>query len=289
MRVKFLFWNIRQGKGRLLLDCLSRLAASDIDVFLIAEASSDTTLILDALNRNLSGQYKQVLSQSSRVLFFSRQNGPLFGAVWRDRYFDAVSNRITALECEPTGVLSILIIGAQLDSPYPGLSPEGRAELARLLANRIKTIEVDVGHTRTMVVGDLHMNPYDGGLVQTTALHAVMSRNLTEVVVRHEVRKGYPVFYNPMWSCYGDRPASRLQPRGRRRIPGTYYFDNTNDPANSFWQMFDQVLLRPELMDRLTYLEILAGDGTEDFVTSEGKPRGNLVSDHLPISFELHL
>ncbi|QJW97672.1 hypothetical protein FTUN_5249 [Frigoriglobus tundricola] len=53
--------------------------------------------------------------------------------------------------------------------------------------------------------------------------------------------------------------------------------------------MFDQVLLRPRLTDQLTHLEILVGDGTEEFVTAENKPRGNLVSDHLPILFELNL
>ncbi len=182
-----------------------------------------------------------------------------------------------------------MLIGAHLDSPYPGLSADGRAEWARDVAQDVRTVEGDVGHSRTVLVGDPNMNPFEGGLVQTTAFHAVMTRHLTDVVVRHEARDGYPVFYNPMWSCLGDRPASRIQPRGRRRPPGTYYFDNTNDRANVFWQMFDQVLLRPELMEQLTHLEILAGDGTEEFVTAEGKPRAGLISDHLPVLFELNL
>jgi len=53
--------------------------------------------------------------------------------------------------------------------------------------------------------------------------------------------------------------------------------------------MFDQLLLRPELMDHLTHLEILDSDGTEEFMTVEGKPRKELISDHLPILFELNL
>lgn len=289
MRVKFLFWNIRQARGSRLAACLTRLAGQDTDVFLFAECPADPTPILAALNGQTVNQYAAVVSQSSRVRFFARQAGPLAGAVWHDRFFDGVTDRITALECQPRGALSILIIGAHLDSPYPGLSPAGRAEWARDVAQDIRTVEGDVGHTRTILVGDLNMNPFDGGLVETTALHAVMTRHLTGVVVRHEARDGYPVFYNPMWSCLGDRPANRIQPRGRRRPPGTYYFDNTNDRANVFWQMFDQVLLRPGLMEQLTFLEILASDGSEEFVTAEGKPREALVSDHLPILFELNL
>jgi exonuclease III len=288
MRVKFLFWNIRRGRGSRLAGCLSRLASQGIDVFLFAESHADRNSVVAALNAQPANPYSAVESESERVRFFARQNGPLGGAVWRDRYFDAVSDRITALECQPQGALSVLIIGAHLVSPA-NASADGRAEWAREVAADIQTIERDVGHTRTVLVGDLNMNPFDGGVVQTTALHAVMTRGLTDVVVRHQARTGFPVFYNPMWSCFGDRPASRLQPRGRRRTPGTYYFDNTTDRANTFWQMFDQVLLRPPLMEKLTHLEILASDGTEDFVTAEGKPRQDLISDHLPILFELNL
>lgn len=289
MRVTFLFWNIRQLRGNRLPACLTRLAVQEIDVFLFAECPSDVAPLLSALNAQTTNQYAAVASQSSRVRFFVRQTGPLAGATWHDRFFDSISDRITALECQPRGALSFLVIGAHLDSPYPMLSADGRAEWARVVSQHVRIVEGDVGHTRTLLVGDLNMNPFDGGLVQTSALHAVISRQLAEVVVRHTARTGFPVFYNPMWSCYGDRPASRIQPRGRRRPPGTYYLDATNDPANAFWQMLDQVLLRPELMNQLTLLEVLDGDGSELFVSDEGKPRANLVSDHLPIRFEIDM
>jgi endonuclease/exonuclease/phosphatase family metal-dependent hydrolase len=289
MRTKFLFWNIRRARGSRLAACLTRLAAQDIDVFLFAEAPLDLNPVAAALNSQATNQYMGVASLSSRVRFFARQSGPLVGAVWRDLFFDGVNDRITALECQPQAGLSLSVIGAHLNSPATGLSVDDRAEWARDVAADIQTVENDVGHKRTILVGDLNMNPFDGGLVQTTALHAVMTRNLTSVVARHQAREGFPVFYNPMWSCFGDRPAHRLQPNGRRRPPGTYYFDKTDARANTFWQMYDQVLLRPELMEQLTHLEILAGDGIEEFVTAEGKPRGDLISDHLPILFELNL
>jgi exonuclease III len=289
MRVKLLFWNIRAARGSRLLNCLSRLAGRATDVFLFAECPTEDASVLAALNRQPTNQYAVVPSQSTRVRFFVRQRGPLMDAEWQDRFFDGVGDRITVLECQPQGTLSILLVGAHLDSPSQGLSAEGRAEWARDVAKNIRTVENDVGHARTILVGDLNMNPFDGGVVQTTALHAVMTRNLTGVVVRHKARDGFPVFYNPMWSCLGDRPARHIQPRGRRRPPGTHYFDNTNDRANVFWQMFDQVLLRPELMEQLTHLEILDSDGTEPFLTAEGKPRKDQISDHLPILLELNL
>ena len=48
-------------------------------------------------------------------------------------------------------------------------------------------------------------------------------------------------FYNPMWSKFGDAgPAP----------PGTY-FRNKGEDVNYFWHMFDQVLVRPALLDSL--------------------------------------
>ncbi|QJW97671.1 endonuclease/exonuclease/phosphatase family protein [Frigoriglobus tundricola] len=221
MRGKFLFWNIRRAQGSRLTACLTRLAGFGTDVFLFEECPADATPVLTALNAQQTNRYTVVASQSSRVRFFVRQTGPFDGATWHDPFFDAVSDRITALECQPRGALSVLIIGAHLDSPANGLSADDRAEWARDLAQDVRTVEGDIGHTRTILVGDLNMNPFDGGLVQTTALHAAMTRHLTGIVVRHEARTRNPVFYNPMWSCFGDRPAMRIQPRGRRRPPGT--------------------------------------------------------------------
>jgi hypothetical protein len=138
------------------------------------------------------------------------------------------------------------------------------------------------------LVGDLNMNPFDGGLIQTTALHAVMTEELAVSVQQLESREDYPPFYNPMWSCLGDRDGhSPNPPFRRRRPPGTYFFANTRARANHFWHMYDQVLLRPALMHSLAHLQILDSDGEIDLVTSQGRPRQDSLSDHLPIHFVL--
>lgn len=289
MKLKLLFWNVRRGKGTQLGQSLTRLADSGVDVFLFAEAPDDSTAILNALNASVPNLFRMVDCDSRRVRFFWRQQGDLVGAKWTDRYFDGVSDRITAIELQPDGALSVLIVGAHLVSPATGISTEGLADWSRSVANDIRTIEGDVGHDRTIFVGDLNMNPFDNGLVSATALHAVMSRELTRNVVNHNARKGKSVFYNPMWSCLGDRPTSALTVGAFSRPPGTHYYSNTGDRSNTFWQMYDQVLLRPTIMDQLANLEILRTDGVQSFVTSGGQPRRAAVSDHLPILFELIL
>lgn len=288
MRAKFLFWNVRRARGTRFAECLTRLAAGDTDVFLFAEPPDDSALLASALNAQTSNNYEPVPAISSRVRFFVRNTGPLAGAEWHDRYYDGIYDRITAIECLPQDALGFLIVGTHLESPNH-MSADGRAEWARDVARDVRTVETDINHERTVLVGDLNMNPYDGGLVQTSALHGLMSRQLVNAVANHGAREGYGVFYNAMWSCLGDRPAARIQPNGRSRPPGTFYYDQTKDRANTFWQTFDQVLLRPAIMDRLTYLEVLAGDGVEPFVTPDGKPRADTISDHLPLAFELDL
>ena len=42
-------------------------------------------------------------------------------------------------------------------------------------------------------------------------------------------------------------------------------------------------------MESLVHLEILDTDGHDLFVTGEGRPRADSLTDHLPILFELEL
>src|ERR1019366_1248793 len=111
--------------------------------------------------------------------------------------------------------------------------------------------------------------------------HGVMTRRLAETV-NHRLsnRADYPCFFNPMWSLFGD---------GLPEPPGTYFFPDTADPTNHFWSIYDQVLLRPDLMNDLSALQILQSDGQESLVTREGRPRRQVFSDHLPIYFRLDL
>jgi hypothetical protein len=200
MKVSFLFWNLCRGKGPDLLASLGRFAAQGIDVFLFAEGPDDPKKLEAELSSSAARPYRHAESKNARVLFFSS----LQGAIWTDRFEDTLGgSRITAQELELPGTLGLLIVGAHLDAANFE-SAGGQAERARLLAGELRRIEQDVGHDRTILVGDLNMNPFDDGLVSTTALHAVMSKDLIGSVRKIEARKEFPPFYNPMWSCLGD-------------------------------------------------------------------------------------
>jgi hypothetical protein len=144
---------------------------------------------------------------------------------------------------------------------------------------------LQTGHDRTAVVGDLNVNPFHDGMLDVRGLNAVWDRN---TVKRKDPRRfgkigpeAFPMFYNPMWSHLGDRTAPS----------GTYYYDQSNPEVDPLWNIFDQVLIRRDLIDRFDVerLRILTTDGLVSLTTPDGRPDRDLASDHLPILFQLNL
>jgi hypothetical protein len=129
------------------------------------------------------------------------------------------------------------------------------------------------------LVGDLNMNPFDPGVASAHGLHAVMVRSKAAEATREILGEAYRMFYNPMWGCFGDRTAGP---------PGTFYLSSSK-PLNHFWNIYDQVLLRPALADSLAGLDILDSCGGAPLLTRGGLPDRAAASDHLPVLFRLDL
>lgn len=82
-----------------------------------------------------------------------------------------------------------------------------------------------------------------------------------------------------MWAYLGD---------ARSDSAGSYFYDSA-EHVNYYWNVFDQVLLRPELAQRFDMhkLQILTAAGSRSLVRDDGRPDHIRSSDHLPILFEL--
>ncbi len=63
------------------------------------------------------------------------------------------------------------------------------------------------------------------------------------------------------------------------------------EPRAFFWNMFDQVLLRPDLLPRFSNqdLKILTSVGESSLLSARGLPDARIASDHLPLFFRLKL
>ena len=125
------------------------------------------------------------------------------------------------------------------------------------------------------------MSPFEDGIINANGLHGVMSKNIAQEKIRMINKRKYPFFYNPMWNLLGD---------DNSESPGTYYYRRAEHNI-LFWYMFDQVLIRPDLLDNFNSqdLKILTSDGNISFLTINGIPDKKVVSDHLPIFFKLNL
>jgi hypothetical protein len=132
-----------------------------------------------------------------------------------------------------------------------------------------------------VLIGDLNANPFEPGIVGAGALNAVMTRRLSQRRARTVNGQAYPYFYNPMWGHFGDRAD---------RYSGTYFYDR-GEHVTYFWNLFDQIMLRPALLDCFDPgdLQIISRVGGLDLLSKDGLPNRNVASDHLPLVFRIDM
>ncbi len=123
------------------------------------------------------------------------------------------------------------------------------------------------------------MNPYESGMVSTLGFHGINDRTRA-VKEKNRVVLGskYDYFYNPMWNFLGDEPGPS----------GTVFYRKAIHKI-SMWNTFDQVLLRPQLLNsfKLSDVAIIDKIGGRDLIDKKNNIVSNKFSDHLPISLQV--
>jgi hypothetical protein len=186
--------------------------------------------------------------------------------------------RLTVRHLQLPGYEPVLLALAHCPSKLY-MDNESRHEYLIELGERIREIEARVGHSRTILVGDLNTDPFEPGMVGAKGLHAVMTRERASRQARRVQGQERPYFYNPMWGHFGDRSPGP---------PGTYHYEG-GGYVSYFWHLYDQVLIRPALLEyfRGEDLEILTGDGS--LLDASEMPDRVRFSDHLPLLFRLSM
>lgn len=139
-------------------------------------------------------------------------------------------SRLTIRHLKLPGAIDILLSVVHFPSKLHWRESSQTAESV-YLSETIRRAEANVGHSRTILVGDLNMNPFEAGVVNANGLHGVMSRRIAQKRSRKILQKEYPFFYNPMWGLFGD---TKSEP------PGTFYYTNAEHTC-FFWHMYDQI------------------------------------------------
>lgn len=147
----------------------------------------------------------------------------------------------------------------------------------RRIVKEIENYEKSLRIQRTIVVGDMNENPYETGCLGADRFHGIPIYKDAVKKYRKIMGEYFEMFYNPMWNLLGDFSYP----------PGTYYYSD-NEVENPFWNIYDQVMIRPCLREFFVdrELRILFKTETEKLIDGNNHPSKN-ISDHLPIIFEI--
>lgn len=261
--MKFLFWNTHKNK--------------DIN-YLLSEMILENDVSFIALAEYVANQ--------DELLTILSEHGKLIVP-----YMNAGCNRITLL-----GNINNVIPGTQTDYasiqiinkrdiicsihlPSKLYDQDGQKKniiITEIIEN-IQNAENDLNTRNTIIVGDFNINPYDPSCVDAPLFHGIPVYTETQRNSRVISGKEFNMFYNPMWNFLGDFS----------KPYGTYYYSG-NDPNNTFWNIYDQVLIRPTLRKRFVdnSLRIITQINSTSLLNKKGHPN-KIISDHLPITFEI--
>lgn len=267
--MKLLFWNIN-SKAEAISSVDEIVRNYSIDLVILAEAKEHISRVCI----RLGSQFHRIdnVNPKTRVdLFYNKSN--ISSASMR---LSSKDGYVAIYSIIPKNYHEINICALHLRSPLTA-DIVNRNALAMRCREYIEDAEEDSNHSRTVVVGDFNLDPFDSALVSSEGFHAVMTKNIARQKKRiiSAVKRLY--FYNPMWKFYGDYD---------NRPSGTYFYKKA-DPVCHFWHIFDQVLIRPSLVECFVDVYILASDGNRDLINYQNIPRVE-ISDHLPIYMELN-
>jgi hypothetical protein len=267
--LRFLFWNIgRAGIEGYVAKAVSGYRA---DVLMLAECVDPVPILQSLHAAGLTNYFHHHNPTAPSVEIFSIL--PLDRVVSLGDYRGLTFRRVVP----PIG-LDILLVGAHLPSKLY-MTEDDQALLCPRFAEKISEYEESLGHKRTIFVGDLNMNPFEKGIVAANGFHATSSRAVAKRGMRTVKGEPYTFFYNPMWGHLGDKGS---------KPAGTYFFDRSQ-LTEYFWNMYDQVLIRPDLVDWFDdkSLEVISDVAGTSLLNENSRPNKEEISDHLPIVFSL--
>ncbi len=269
--VNILFWNI--GRKPLKKAVVSLAHQNEVDILILAESEIPNDDLLQGLNENNDSFYYPDPGYADKLQILTRYKDTILSPL-RDR------GGVAVRRFAPPAGHDILIVGVHLSSKLYLADQDQSFHCARL-NEVIDEIEREVGHNRTILIGDLNMNPYEAGIVIASGLNAVCDMRIAKRGSRIVDGKRYKYFYNPMWNFFGD-----LYPRP----PGTYYYDS-GKPLNYYWNIFDQVLVRPDLISAFLTdrLRIITEYDGRSLINQNRQPNRHKASDHLPVFLSLNV
>lgn len=263
-----LFWNI--NRKHLAHEIKKLCDFHEVDILILAENKMEDVEVLKTLNENTDRIFTAPFNPSQKICFYTRYEK--FELIHDDNFWGSI-RKIT----HPLGI-EFLLVAVHIQSKLHATDQE-QTMIAARIAHEIDQREQEQGHTKTIVIGDFNMNPFEIGLINSDGFHAMMDQKIALKNERTVLGQSKKFFYNPMWSCLGDMSKGSA---------GTYYY-NSSGITNYFWHTFDQVLLRPSLLDTFDFNKLQIIDNIDKLSLIKNGKISNKFSDHLPLMITLDI
>lgn len=136
--------------------------------------------------------------------------------------------------------------------------------------------DIELKNDLTILIGDFNMNPFEKGMLSSNGFHAFPRKIESNKHKRTVLSDEKKMFYNPMWKYLikEDDPI------------GSYYY-TSGGAYTLHWHVFDQILIRPQLIPFLNSAEIIGSFENVTFLKNN-KPNSD-ISDHLPVLMKLNM
>jgi hypothetical protein len=273
--ITILFWNLDK-KSQVLshVPCLAQAHAPDI--FILAECPNNLSPSITALNKLNLGTFREEANARAKVRALTRLDQGAFRHKLTSLGREMAVWSIRAPKLSPP---EALVAGVHMPSKAGGNTEADQLSVAIEVSKELVDIEDEHNHRNTLVIGDFNMQPYDEGMTMVTGFHGLMTKSLSHLPDRKHRQQLRRRFYNPTWGLFGDRTPGPA---------GSFYW-HSSVLHNTHWELLDQVLVRPALIEHLHDLRILDRDGNHSLVGPEGGPDRDYLSDHLPILARIDL
>jgi exonuclease III len=269
--VTLMFWNTN---GRHSGEAIGHLCQEhNVDVLLLAETETGSARLVTEINgvAGAKGTFWELPRRESRVRACTRYAPGVVRPTFDDGH-------VKMLELRPPIGLPLLIVAAHLPSKLWAGEEEQKYRVRGLRQDIVRQ-EAHLGHQNTVVIGDLNVNPFEDALTAADGLQGVMDRVVAARPARTVQGQAWDYFYNPMWSRLGDDSEGP---------PGTYWHAGSG-LVNHFWNTFDQVLLRPNLLSCYDPAGLVVPTQAADQMILGRASGAAGLSDHLPVVLALSI
>ena len=168
--MKFLYWNVKEKSIQSIVVELAH--QYELDVIILSECKFSLDEFLVELNTPVTRKYGLPVNPVPDPIIVSRLPRASFKLIL-DRPGISVRRLVP-----PIGP-DILMFAVHLSSKLYQ-DKDDQTLFCTRLARYIDTEEKKIGHRRTLVVGDLNMNPFEAGVVGAEGLHGVMARTIAQ-------------------------------------------------------------------------------------------------------------